>query len=129
MILKEPFPERNKIKQPKFLWGCWIGCYGGRFQFIFSQYGTVIDAQLMIDTKTGKPRGFGFITFDSHEAVEKIVSEPVLILKEKHIEVKRRSLVQRIKMEILYPILTPSQTRRLTQITGLTTIIIIWDIV
>lgn len=59
------------------------------FNSFFSQYGTVIDAQLMIDTKTGKPRGFGFITFDSHEAVEKIVSEPVLILKEKHIEVKK----------------------------------------
>lgn len=43
----------------------------------------------MIDTKTGKPRGFGFITFDSHEAVERIVSEPVLILKDKPIEVKR----------------------------------------
>lgn len=55
----------------------------------FSKYGTVIDAQLMIDTKTGKPRGFGFITFDSHEAVERIVNEPVLILKDKAIEVKR----------------------------------------
>lgn len=43
----------------------------------------------MIDTKTGKPRGFGFITFDSHEAVEKIVSEPILILKDKQIEVKK----------------------------------------
>jgi RNA-binding protein Musashi len=59
------------------------------FKAFFDQYGTVIDAQLMIDKDTGRPRGFGFVTFDSDQAVERIVAEKFLKLKNKPIEVKR----------------------------------------
>lgn len=52
------------------------------------QFGRVIDATLMIDKDTGRPRGFGFVTFDSEAAVEAALSRPLDILG-KPIEVKK----------------------------------------
>ena len=52
------------------------------------QFGRVIDATLMIDKDTGRPRGFGFVTFDSEAAVEATLSRPLEILG-KPIEVKK----------------------------------------
>lgn len=52
------------------------------------QFGRVVDATLMIDKDTGRPRGFGFVTFDSEAAVEKTLSRPLDILG-KPIEVKK----------------------------------------
>ena len=42
----------------------------------------------MMDKDTGRPRGFGFVTFDSEEAVERCLSMPLEILG-KAIEVKK----------------------------------------
>lgn len=52
------------------------------------QFGRVVDATLMIDKDTGRPRGFGFVTFDSEAAVEAALSQPLDILG-KPIEVKK----------------------------------------
>lgn len=52
------------------------------------QFGRVVDATLMMDKDTGRPRGFGFVTFDSEEAVERCLSMPLEILG-KAIEVKK----------------------------------------
>lgn len=52
------------------------------------QFGRVVDATLMIDKDTGRPRGFGFVTFDSEAAVENALSMPLEILG-KPIEVKK----------------------------------------
>ena len=41
----------------------------------FSLYGSIVDYQIMIDHKTGRSRGFGFITFENEDAVENIFSE------------------------------------------------------
>ncbi|KAJ6963683.1 hypothetical protein NC652_002106 [Populus alba x Populus x berolinensis] len=41
----------------------------------FSVYGSIVDHQIMLDHKTGRSRGFGFVTFDSEDAVERIFSE------------------------------------------------------
>ena len=40
------------------------------FREYFMQFGRVLDATLMMDKDTGRPRGFGFVTFDSESAVE-----------------------------------------------------------
>lgn len=87
---KRAIPREEQDKTAKIF----VGGVGGDvteddFRVFFEQYGTVIDAQLMMDKDTGRPRGFGFVTFDSDKAVEKIVSEKFLILKNKPIEVKR----------------------------------------
>ena len=52
------------------------------------QYGRVIDATLMMDKDTGRPRGFGFVTFDSEAAVEATLQGDLMILG-KPIEVKK----------------------------------------
>lgn len=59
------------------------------FNEFFSKFGRIIDAQLMIDKDTGRSRGFGFITYDSPEAVEKVCVNKYLTLKDKAMEVKR----------------------------------------
>ncbi|KAN0076055.1 hypothetical protein V8E54_007325 [Elaphomyces granulatus] len=58
------------------------------FKQFFMQFGRVVDATLMIDKDTGRPRGFGFVTFDSEAAVEATLSRPLEILG-KPIEVKK----------------------------------------
>jgi RNA recognition motif-containing protein len=39
----------------------------------FSAHGTVLEANLMMDRMTGRPRGFGFITMDSPESAQKAI--------------------------------------------------------
>ncbi|CAL1376546.1 unnamed protein product [Linum trigynum] len=41
----------------------------------FSFYGGITEYQIMLDHKTGRSRGFGFVTFDSEDSVERIFSE------------------------------------------------------
>ncbi|RRT79058.1 hypothetical protein BHE74_00021725 [Ensete ventricosum] len=41
----------------------------------FSLYGEVVENQIMLDHSTGRSRGFGFVTFKTEEAVDKIISE------------------------------------------------------
>ncbi|CAN6674859.1 nuclear polyadenylated RNA-binding protein 4 [Trichomonascus vanleenenianus] len=87
---KRAIPREEQDKTAKiFVGGVGSDVNEHDFKSFFDQYGTVIDAQLMMDKDTGRPRGFGFVTFDSDQAVERIVSEKFLILKNKPIEVKR----------------------------------------
>ncbi|KAI4164852.1 MAG: hypothetical protein LQ342_001485 [Letrouitia transgressa] len=58
------------------------------FKEYFMQYGRVVDATLMMDKDTGRPRGFGFVTFDSESAVDATLQGDLMILG-KPIEVKK----------------------------------------
>ncbi|PSK46224.1 hypothetical protein B9Z65_5192 [Elsinoe australis] len=58
------------------------------FKTFFQQFGRVLDATLMMDKDTGRPRGFGFVTFDSEAAVDRTLQGPLEILG-KSIEVKK----------------------------------------
>ncbi|KAG9193309.1 hypothetical protein G6011_03344 [Alternaria panax] len=58
------------------------------FTNFFKQFGRVVDATLMMDKETGRPRGFGFVTFDGDAAVDATLRGPLQILG-KQIEVKR----------------------------------------
>ena len=44
------------------------------FRDFFTRYGEVKDHQIMRDHSTNRSRGFGFITFDSEEAVDDLLS-------------------------------------------------------
>ncbi|KAL8512115.1 hypothetical protein ACS0TY_018534 [Phlomoides rotata] len=41
----------------------------------FSPYGNTVEHQIMLNHKTGRSRGFGFITFETEVDVEKIFSD------------------------------------------------------
>jgi RNA recognition motif-containing protein len=42
-------------------------------QDAFAAHGTVVEANLMMDRMTGKPRGFGFVTMSTPEEAQKAI--------------------------------------------------------
>lgn len=59
------------------------------FKKYFDQFGTITDVVVMHDHNTNRPRGFGFITYDSEEGVEKVLYKTFHELNGKMVEVKR----------------------------------------
>ncbi|XP_059152902.1 uncharacterized protein LOC131938764 isoform X2 [Physella acuta] len=55
----------------------------------FSRFGEVVDVVIMYDEEKTRPRGFGFLTFDSEDAVEAAVKEHFMDFNGKKIECKR----------------------------------------
>ncbi|KAK4839472.1 hypothetical protein QYF36_022218 [Acer negundo] len=56
----------------------------------FSSYGNIVENQIMLDHITGRSRGFGFVTFETADAVEKVLSwGKIHELGEKQVEIKR----------------------------------------
>ena len=43
-------------------------------QDAFAAHGTVVEANLMVDRMSGRPRGFGFITMSSPEEAQKAIA-------------------------------------------------------
>lgn len=66
------------------------------FKSYFESFGTVTDAPVICDKETGRPRGFGFITFDSEDAVNNVLQTRFHKLKYKMVEVKRSHPKDRI---------------------------------
>ncbi len=46
-----------------------------QLQAIFGQYGEISELSLIMDRDTGRPKGFGFITFASQQAAEKALEQ------------------------------------------------------
>ncbi|CAJ0847415.1 8701_t:CDS:2, partial [Entrophospora sp. SA101] len=68
---KRAIPREEQEKTEKiFVGGIAPEVTEEEFKEYFSQFGVVKDATLMVDRDTGRPRGFGFITFESSEPVE-----------------------------------------------------------
>ncbi|OWM63270.1 heterogeneous nuclear ribonucleoprotein 1-like [Punica granatum] len=59
------------------------------FREYFESYGNVTDVVIMYDQNTQRPRGFGFISFDSEEAVDRVLHKTFHDLNGKQVEVKR----------------------------------------
>ncbi|KAJ4790650.1 RNA-binding (RRM/RBD/RNP motifs) family protein [Rhynchospora pubera] len=59
------------------------------FRKYFEQFGNITDVVVMYDHNTNRPRGFGFITYDSEEAVDKALYKTFHELNGKTVEVKR----------------------------------------
>ncbi|KAG0003379.1 hypothetical protein BGZ79_001009 [Entomortierella chlamydospora] len=87
---KRAIPREEQEKTEKiFVGGIAADVTEEEFANYFSQFGHVLDATLMLDRATGRPRGFGFITFESDRGVEAALSRRDLMLHDKAIEVKR----------------------------------------
>ncbi|GAV81395.1 RRM_1 domain-containing protein, partial [Cephalotus follicularis] len=59
------------------------------FRQYFEVYGQVTDVVIMYDQNTQRPRGFGFISFDTEEAVDMVLHKTFHDLNGKQVEVKR----------------------------------------
>ncbi|GER54934.1 RNA-binding (RRM/RBD/RNP motifs) family protein [Striga asiatica] len=59
------------------------------FKNYFSQFGSITDVVVMYDHNTQRPRGFGFITYDSEDAVDRVLHKTFHELNAKMVEVKR----------------------------------------
>ncbi|KAK3710926.1 hypothetical protein LTR37_009947 [Vermiconidia calcicola] len=86
---KRAIPREEQERTAKiFVGGVSQECTDAEFREFFEAYGRVLDATLMMDKDTGRPRGFGFVTFDSDAAVDRTLEGP-LAIHGKMIEVKR----------------------------------------
>ncbi|KAK6160581.1 hypothetical protein DH2020_003962 [Rehmannia glutinosa] len=59
------------------------------FRSYFEKFGRITDVVVMHDNMTHRPRGFGFITFDSEDSVEEVMQKNFHELTGKLVEVKR----------------------------------------
>ncbi|XP_068665161.1 heterogeneous nuclear ribonucleoprotein 1-like [Aristolochia californica] len=59
------------------------------FREYFENYGHVTDVVVMYDQTTQRPRGFGFISFDTEDAVDRVLHKTFHELNGKLVEVKR----------------------------------------
>uniref|UniRef100_A0A1J3KB51 Heterogeneous nuclear ribonucleoprotein 1 n=1 Tax=Noccaea caerulescens TaxID=107243 RepID=A0A1J3KB51_NOCCA len=58
------------------------------FKKYFAQFGMITDVVVMYDHRTQRPRGFGFISYDSEDAVDKVLQRTFHELNGKMVEVK-----------------------------------------
>ena len=87
---KRAIPRDEQEKTSKiFVGGVSQDATEDDFTAFFAQFGRVVDATLMMDKDTGRPRGFGFVTFDSEAAVERCLEYHPLEILGKPIEVKK----------------------------------------
>ncbi|XP_051123861.1 uncharacterized protein LOC127246485 [Andrographis paniculata] len=59
------------------------------FRSYFEKFGKITDVAVIHDNNTRRPRGFGFITFDSEDSVEEVLQKKYYELTGKNVEVKR----------------------------------------
>ena len=59
------------------------------FSCYFGQFGAVADCVIMCDPHTRRPRGFGFVTYENLDSVERVAANPIHELSGKRVEVKR----------------------------------------
>ncbi|EPS58223.1 hypothetical protein M569_16592, partial [Genlisea aurea] len=90
-VPREEYQSRGVSKTKKiFVGGLPVSMNEDDLREYFSSYGTIVEHQIMLDHKTGRSRGFGFVTFDSEDAVEKVLSDGRMHeLSGKQVEIKR----------------------------------------
>ncbi|KAH6652696.1 hypothetical protein BKA67DRAFT_298612 [Truncatella angustata] len=88
---KRAIPRDEQEKTSKiFVGGVSQDTTEAEFKDYFAQFGRVVDATLMMDKDTGRPRGFGFVTFESEAGVDNCTQPgQVLSINGKPIEVKK----------------------------------------
>ncbi|KAG6685881.1 hypothetical protein I3843_12G134500 [Carya illinoinensis] len=85
-FLGSPGPGRTK---KIFVGGLASTVTESDFKRYFDQFGAITDVVVMYDHNTQRPRGFGFITYDSEDAVDRVLHKQFHELNGKMVEVKR----------------------------------------
>ncbi|KAI8399405.1 Eukaryotic RNA Recognition Motif (RRM) profile [Nakaseomyces glabratus] len=86
---KRAIPREEQDKTGKiFVGGIGPDVRPKEFEEFFAQWGTIIDAQLMLDKDTGRSRGFGFITYDTPDAVDKVCQNKFIDFKGRKLKSK-----------------------------------------
>ncbi|XP_017227251.1 heterogeneous nuclear ribonucleoprotein 1 [Daucus carota subsp. sativus] len=88
-IQGSPSPARTARTKKIFVGGLASTVTENEFKKYFDQFGCITDVVVMYDHNTQRPRGFGFITFDSEEAVDRVLLRTFHELNGKMVEVKR----------------------------------------
>jgi len=69
-IPKGEMPNKSK---KVFVGGIPLNTTDVQFKKYFEQFGVVTDCQIMKERQTGRPRGFGFVTFESDQSVADVL--------------------------------------------------------
>ncbi|XP_059074443.1 heterogeneous nuclear ribonucleoprotein 1 [Cryptomeria japonica] len=93
--IKRTIPRGNSTsKGPKtkkiFVGGIPTSITEDEFKEYFAKFGKIVEHQIMQDRSTGRSRGFGFVTFESEQVVEEIMSQGRMFeLGGKQVEIKK----------------------------------------
>lgn len=83
------YNDENPTKSKKiFVGGLSSSITENDFRTYFEGFGRITDVVIMYDNSTHRPRGFGFVTFDSSEAVDSVLKQKYHELNSKKVEVK-----------------------------------------
>ncbi|KAL3313253.1 hypothetical protein Ciccas_008145 [Cichlidogyrus casuarinus] len=61
-------------------------------RFYFCQFGEVEEANIMMDTRTGHSRGFGYVKFKSDASVDQIIRQANHYIVNKYVDVRRSNI-------------------------------------
>lgn len=87
---KAAIKSKKNSQYPKiFLGGLPFNVTETDLRSIFSKYGEVMDVIIMYDHEKNKCRGFGFLSFEKDEDVNKCVADHYIYVNGKKVEVKR----------------------------------------
>lgn len=82
-------PKRSSSYPKVFLGGLPSNVTETDLRTFFMRFGKVMEVVIMYDQEKKKSRGFGFLSFEDEEAVERCVSEHFVNLSGKQVEIKK----------------------------------------
>jgi len=87
---KRAIPKRDMDNHAKkiFVGGIPISLSTQEFRKYFEKFGPVLETQVMTDRESGRSRGFGFVTYENEDVVEKVL-KIIHTIHGKPVEVKR----------------------------------------
>jgi len=88
-VSKESMAARGPKTKKIFVGGLASATSEAEFRRYFEQFGKVVESQIMHDHETGRPRGFGFVTFASEDDVENVISRGHHEICNKTVEIKK----------------------------------------
>ena len=75
--------QLNHLRQKVFVGGLPADLTNKELKSVFSKYGTVCDAHISKDFRTGKSKGFGYVAFISGDDAAKVLNERYLVIRDR----------------------------------------------